>query len=143
MALTLNEPATRAHTVHGQDTLPRLFRHVVAARGDAVAMREKLLGIWQPITWRQYGERVRHVGLGLVALGLRPRDVVSVIADNCPEWLYADLGTPEKVLVDLGCASHNAMWEKGAHTLLFNASLEWLEKGTVNGAQSGIIKMGY
>ncbi len=28
-----------------------------------------------------------------MALGLRPRDVVSVIADNCPEWLYADLGT--------------------------------------------------
>ena len=57
--------------------------------------------------------------------------------------LYADLGATEKVLVDLGCASHNAMWEKAAHTLLFNASLEWLEKGTVNGMKSGIIKMGY
>ena len=56
---------------------------------------------------------------------------------------FADLGAPEKVLVDLGCASHNAMWEKAAHTLLFNASLEWLEKGTVNGAKTGVIKMGY
>ena len=79
--------------VHGQDTLPRLFRHVVAQRGDAVAMREKHLGVWRPVTWRQYGERVRHTGLGLVALGLRPRDVVSVIADNGPAWLYTDLGT--------------------------------------------------
>jgi long-chain acyl-CoA synthetase len=79
--------------VHGQDTLPKLFRHVVAERGDAVAMREKELGIWRAITWRQYGERARHAGLGLVALGLRPRDVVSVMADNCPEWLYTDLGT--------------------------------------------------
>jgi long-chain acyl-CoA synthetase len=32
------------------------------------------------------------VGLGLVALGLRPRDVVSIVADNMPEWLYTDLG---------------------------------------------------
>jgi long-chain acyl-CoA synthetase len=83
----------RVWTVHGQDTLPKLFRHVVGLWGDRVAMRDKHLGIWRAITWREYGERARHVGLGLVALGLRPRDVVSVIADNCPEWLYTDLGT--------------------------------------------------
>src|SRR5688572_319733 len=56
--------------------------------------------------------------------------------------LYADLGAKEKVLVDLGCASHNAMWERN-HALLFRASLEWLEKGTVNGMQQGVVKMGY
>jgi long-chain acyl-CoA synthetase len=78
--------------VHGQDTLPRLFRHVVRERGEGVAMREKHLGIWRGISWREYGERAKQVGLGLVALGLRPRDVVSIIADNMPEWLYTDLG---------------------------------------------------
>jgi long-chain acyl-CoA synthetase len=83
----------RAWTIHGQDTLPKLFRQVVRERGDAVAMREKHLGIWRSITWRQYGLRAKHVGLGLVALGLRPKDVVSVIAENRPEWLYTDLGT--------------------------------------------------
>jgi long-chain acyl-CoA synthetase len=56
-------------------------------------MREKHLGVWRALSWREYGTRARQVGLGLVALGLRPRDVVSIIADNCPEWLYADLGT--------------------------------------------------
>src|SRR5499426_4555849 len=80
-------------TVRGQDTLPRLFRQVVRERGEGVAMREKHLGIWRAITWREYGERVRHVAMGLVALGLRPRDVVSIVADNRPEWLYTDLGT--------------------------------------------------
>jgi long-chain acyl-CoA synthetase len=66
---------------------------VVAERGDRPALREKDLGIWRAISWRQYGERARRVGLGLVALGLRPRDVVSIIADNSPEWLYTDMGT--------------------------------------------------
>ena len=70
--------------IHGQDTLPKLFRHVVRERGDAVAMREKHLGIWRAITWREYGARARAVGSGLVVLGLRPRDVVSIIAENGP-----------------------------------------------------------
>ena len=56
--------------------------------------------------------------------------------------LHADLGSPQKVMVDLGCASHNAMWERN-HTLLFRASREWLDKGTVNGMQQGVVKMGY
>lgn len=98
MALTTEpRPSPRpegaaAATVHGQDTLPRLFRHVVRERGDRVAMREKDLGIWRGISWREYGQRARRVGMGLVALGLRPRDVVSIISDNRPEWLYTDLG---------------------------------------------------
>ena len=79
--------------IHGQDTLPKLFRHVVRERADRVAMREKDLGIWRAITWREYGVRARHTGLGLVALGLRPGDVVSIIAENRPEWLYTDMGT--------------------------------------------------
>ena len=49
---------------------------------------------------------------------------------------------PQKVFIDLGCSSHNAMWEKN-HLLLFQASLEWLEKGTVNGQTSGMLKLGY
>jgi long-chain acyl-CoA synthetase len=100
--VTAAAPAEPAVTVHGQDTLPRLFRHVVRERGDRVAMREKDLGIWRAISWREYGERARRVGLGLVALGLRPRDVVSIIADNCPEWLYTDLGVMSAAAVPNG-----------------------------------------
>src|SRR4029450_2206778 len=82
----------RGFPVPGQDPLPRLFRHVVRARENQTAMREKHLGIWRSISWREDGAQARQTGLGLVALGLRPNDVVSVIADNCPEWLYTDLG---------------------------------------------------
>jgi pimeloyl-ACP methyl ester carboxylesterase len=56
--------------------------------------------------------------------------------------LYADLGATQKVFIDLGCASHNAMWERH-HDLLFRASLEWLDKGTVNGMSQGMLRMGY
>jgi pimeloyl-ACP methyl ester carboxylesterase len=56
--------------------------------------------------------------------------------------LYADLGSPEKVFIDLACSSHNAMWERN-HLLLFHASLEWLTKGSVNGMHEGMLKLGY
>jgi pimeloyl-ACP methyl ester carboxylesterase len=55
---------------------------------------------------------------------------------------YTDIGSPLKVFVDLGCSSHNAMWEKN-HLLLFKASLEWLEKGTVDGQSNVMLKLGY
>jgi pimeloyl-ACP methyl ester carboxylesterase len=55
---------------------------------------------------------------------------------------FADLGAENKVLVDLGCASHNAMWESN-HLLLFRASLEWLTAGTVEGMAQGVVRLGY
>jgi pimeloyl-ACP methyl ester carboxylesterase len=56
--------------------------------------------------------------------------------------LYSDLGSPQKVFIDLACSSHNAMWEKN-HMLLFRASLDWLQNGSVNGTKSGMLRLGY
>jgi pimeloyl-ACP methyl ester carboxylesterase len=56
--------------------------------------------------------------------------------------LYEDLGSKDKVLLDLACASHNAMWEKG-HLVLFKATLDWLTAGKVEGTSRGVVRMGY
>ena len=56
--------------------------------------------------------------------------------------LYTDIGTPQKMFVDLACSSHNAMWEKN-RLLLFRASLDWLTQGTVNGTKDGMLRLGY
>jgi len=64
------------------------------------------------------------------------------VSPNSVRDLYADLGTKEKVFVDLGCSSHNAMWERN-HLLLFKASVEWLTDSSVNGMKEGILKLGY
>ena len=58
------------------------------------------------------------------------------------EQLYADLGSEQKVFIDLACSSHNAMWERN-HRLLFQASLEWLRDGQVDGVSHGKLRMGY
>jgi len=73
------------------DTLPKLFLDNARRFGDRVALREKDLGIWKRITWLDYSKHVRHFCLGLMELGLNRGDTVSILGDNCPEWLYADL----------------------------------------------------
>ena len=78
--------------VEGCDTIPKLFEHQVRARGARTAFREKRLGIWRATSWRDYGELARWIGLGLVSLGLQRGEVVSILAETKPTWLYADMG---------------------------------------------------
>ncbi|MGD8369557.1 MAG: AMP-binding protein, partial [Desulfobacterales bacterium] len=73
-------------------TIPKLFWQKSQEFGaDRVAMREKEFGVWRPITWAQYLENVKYLTLGLVKLGLQKGDKVSIIGDNRPEGLWAEM----------------------------------------------------
>ena len=76
-----------------RETLPRYFWGKVLMRGDKIAMRYKHLGIWRSITWTEYGDNVKYTGLGLASLGVKRGDVVAIMAEGAPEWLYSDIGT--------------------------------------------------
>ena len=78
--------------IDGCETVTSLFLKRVNEDAARLAMREKDFGVWNPVTWGEYGELVRDVGLGLIALGMRPGDVCSVASEVRSEWLYADLG---------------------------------------------------
>ncbi len=56
--------------------------------------------------------------------------------------LYEAMGSEARVYAELACSSHNALWEKN-HTLLFQASLDWLTSGKVNGTAKGEVRLGY
>ncbi|MBF0524499.1 MAG: AMP-binding protein [Deltaproteobacteria bacterium] len=75
------------------NTIPAVFFQRVRELGLRTALRKKEFGIWQDISWVDYGRNVRLTALGLIRLGLNPGEHVSVIGENRPEWLYADLGT--------------------------------------------------
>lgn len=68
----------------GLHTFPRLLFHHAKVRGDAPAMREKDLGIWQTWTWAEVAERVRAMACGLAALGFKRGDNLAIIGDNRP-----------------------------------------------------------
>ncbi|MEW5913268.1 MAG: AMP-binding protein [Thermodesulfobacteriota bacterium] len=72
---------------------PDLFFGQVERLGDKIALRHKDYGIWNRITWKEYGQLVKQVAAGLLAEGLQPGDRVTVLGDNRPEWLVCHIGT--------------------------------------------------
>lgn len=85
-----------------EDTIPHIFLGRVKKYGDRVALREKDFGIWQEISWNEYCRHVRHFCLGLIELGLKKGDHVSIFGENEPEWLYADLAIQSAGAVAVG-----------------------------------------
>jgi long-chain acyl-CoA synthetase len=74
------------------DTFPKLLIEKANQYGSKkIAMREKDLGIWQSFTWQEYLEKVKYFSLGMISLGFEPGDKISVIGDNKPEWIIAEL----------------------------------------------------
>ena len=73
------------------DTIPKLLYENYCKHPDKVAQREKRFGIWNEFTWRDYFEHVKYFSLGLLALGLRRGDKISIIGENKPEWFRAEV----------------------------------------------------
>ena len=73
-------------------TFPELFLAQVRRQGPALALRHKVYGVWQRVSWAEYGEAVERVAGGLLAAGLAPGERVAILGDNRPEWLYCHLG---------------------------------------------------
>lgn len=93
------------------ETVPQMFQSRVELTGGQVALRFKKLGIWHDVTWDQYDQKVKGVCLALASLGLKPGECVSVIGENCPEWVYIDLGTMHAGGTTVGVYATNS-WEQ-------------------------------
>lgn len=72
---------------------PELFFHQVQRLGDRVALRHKDYGIWNRISWNEYGQMVRDVAAAFISTDVRPGDRISILGDNRPEWLVCHLGS--------------------------------------------------
>jgi long-chain acyl-CoA synthetase len=92
-------------------SVPAKFKAAVARWGDRVALRKKELGLWHDITWNDYDRNVSHVAYGLMSMGLQKGDCAAIIGDNCPEWVYTDLGIQCCGAATAGVYSTNA-WQQ-------------------------------
>jgi long-chain acyl-CoA synthetase len=73
-----------------QTTFPRLMLEHARQRPTAPALREKVFGIWQTLTWGDLAQLVRELAGGLAVAGLKRGDHIVVVGDNRPR-LYASM----------------------------------------------------
>jgi len=71
----------------------RLFCDRVIASGPRVALKRKVDGQWQGLTWNDCDRTVRELGAGLRTLGVEKSDRVVLVSETRAEWVLAELGT--------------------------------------------------
>jgi long-chain acyl-CoA synthetase len=67
-----------------------MFWERVERSGDRPAQQFKHGAGWTTITWREVGETVRELALGLLALGRAKGDSVALLSSSRAEWVQAD-----------------------------------------------------
>ena len=108
----------RPYTGPAADTLPKLLARNAATHADEVALREKEFGIWRSYTWAEYEGRVRTRALGLAAIGVKRGQVVGLIGDNRPDWVFGELAAHALGALSLGIY-RDALDEEVAYLLNF------------------------
>jgi long-chain acyl-CoA synthetase len=82
------------------DTLATMFWSRVEKSADRPAQMLKQAGAWKTLTWREVGDTVRDVALGLIALGRQKGDAVALLSASRAEWVQADFA-----IFSAGCIS--------------------------------------
>ncbi|GAB1540581.1 AMP-binding protein [Scytonema sp. NUACC21] len=74
------------------ESIPEIWPLAAKQFGDIVALRNPHAKPEQVFTYTQLSQQIQRFASGLQALGVKAGDRVSLIADNCPQWLIADQG---------------------------------------------------
>ena len=84
-----------ADNLIGFDRIPQTIPHYCFEsfrrynKRDALAY--KVEGVWNYLNGDAVIERVKHIAMGLAAMGVKAGDRVAIISENRPEWSFVDL----------------------------------------------------
>ncbi len=90
------------NNVDNLDTLPKQLLHNATLYPHEIAQREKDLGIWNSVTWHDYNEHVANIAVALQDFGVGPGDVVALIGDNRPEWVWSEIAAHAAGAMSMG-----------------------------------------
>ncbi|HEX9204194.1 MAG TPA: AMP-binding protein, partial [Vicinamibacteria bacterium] len=74
-------------------TVCDIFYHSVDTYRKAEHLKYKRDGAWRAISSGEFRSAVEELSMGLSDLGVAKGDTVAILAENRPEWAFADLAT--------------------------------------------------
>src|ERR671930_200857 len=83
---------TAAEASTGSRTMADLALVAGEKFGDLPALRHKVGEGWVDVSFAELAGRVRRVAGGLIDLGIKPGDKVSILSNTRPEWTYSCFG---------------------------------------------------
>ncbi|MCW5660528.1 MAG: long-chain fatty acid--CoA ligase [Burkholderiaceae bacterium] len=116
------------------DTLPAMFWHAAAARGEQTWLRQKEFGVWRSWSWNQTAAAVREIAHGLMAIGFERGHTASIMSNTVVEWVLADLavlscgGVSSGIYPTDSAAQAQYLCEDSRTTVLFVEDDEQLDK---------------
>ena len=73
-------------------TINSFFEHYAAKYASNTMMLEKTGGAYIPSSYAEIHEKVRHFAAGLIAMGMRKGDRVSLVSEGRNAWVISELG---------------------------------------------------
>lgn len=83
-------------------TLPKILAFNAAQHPERVAQRYKKFGIWNETTWAAMNDHVARIALAFGKLGVGKGDIVAMIGNNRPEWVWSELAAHACRAMSLG-----------------------------------------
>jgi len=86
-------------------TIPKMVKDSAEKWPEIAAQYKKVKGTFEPVLYRELFQLGLDFGAGLLNIGIKRGDLIGLISDNRPEWLYADLGIMNIGAIDVprGC----------------------------------------
>jgi len=87
---------------HDFISTPRRFLTTAARAPETPAYYTRGATDWRPTTWATFRDQVQCAARGLLALGVKPGDKISILAYNRPEWVILDIAAMMVGAVPIG-----------------------------------------
>jgi long-subunit acyl-CoA synthetase (AMP-forming) len=90
-------------------TLNETLRNSVNLYGERIAFKVKKDGKFEPITYKEFYNKVEKFGTGLLAIGINKFDHVGLISENRFEWIISDLAIIGLRAIDVPCSGASSL----------------------------------